>query len=284
VSGPFQGGGAPARVAVVVVSYESRDLVLAALDSLAAHGDVPLEVAVVDNASTDGTVAAVRERHPHARLVANAENRGFAAACNQGWRASSASLVLFLNPDAEVLPGAIPALAAVFERRRDAGIAGPRTLNEDGTVQVSTGEDLTIASERGQRRLVAGVRARRPRALAEAEARHSREHEPGWVSGACLMARRAALEVVGGMDEGFFLYEEDADLCRRVRAAGFHVVFTPEAVVRHRLGRSMAKAAGRARAEYDRSHVLYYRKHNGPVQTALLRAWKVLRGWTSPAR
>jgi GT2 family glycosyltransferase len=256
VTGPFQGGSSPARVAVVVVTYESRDLALAALDSLAAHGGLPLEVVVVDNASADGTAAALRERHPRARVLANAENRGFAHACNQGWRA----------------------LSAVFDRRPEAGVAGPRTLNEDGTVQVSTGEDLTIASERRQRRLVSGVRARRPGALAEAEARHSREHEPDWVSGACLLARWTALQAVGGLDDGFFLYEEDADLCRRIRAAGFRVVFTPEAVVRHRLGRSMGKAAARARAEYDRSHLRYYRKHNGPLQTALLRAWMAATG------
>jgi N-acetylglucosaminyl-diphospho-decaprenol L-rhamnosyltransferase len=278
VSGPFQGGASAARVAVVVVTYESRDLALAALDSLRAHGGLPLEVVVVDNASTDGTAAALRERHPRARVVANGENTGFARACNQGWRASSAPLVLFLNPDAEVLPGAISALADVLDGRPDVGVAGPRTLNDDGTVQVSTGRDLTIASERRQRRLVAGVRARQPWALGEAEARHSRPHEPDWVSGACLMARRSALEAVGGLDERFFLYEEDADLCRRIRTAGFRVVFTPEAVVRHRLGRSMEKAAVRARAEYDRSHLRYYRKHNGPLQTALLRLWMAATG------
>ena len=277
MSGAFQGGGEPARVDAVLVSYESRDLVVAALDSLAAVGEVPLDVAVVDNASTDGTVAAVRERHPRARVLANAENRGFSAACNRGWRSGSAPLVLFLNPDAEVLPGAVAALAAVFDARPAAGVAGPRTLNLDGTVQVSTGEDLTIASERRQRRLVRGVRERDPRALAEAESRHSREFEPDWVSGSCLMARRSVLEAVGGFDEGFFLYEEDADLCRRVRAAGWSVVFTPLAVVRHRLGQSMGKAATRARAEYDRSHVLYYRKHNGPIQTAMLLAWLAVR-------
>ena len=277
MSGPFQGGSDAARVDAVLVSHESRDHVLAALDSLAAHGGVPLDVAVVDNASTDGTVAAVRERHPRARVLANAENRGFSVACNQGWRGVRAPLVLFLNPDAEVLPGTVAALAAVFDARPQAGVVGPRTLNADGTVQVSTGEDLTITSERRQRRLVRGVRERDPRALAEAERRHSRAHEPDWVSGSCLMARRCVLEAVGGFDEGFFLYEEDADLCRRVRAGGWSVAFTPAAVVRHRLGQSMEKAPARARAEYERSHVLYYRKHNGPIQTALLRAWMAVR-------
>jgi N-acetylglucosaminyl-diphospho-decaprenol L-rhamnosyltransferase len=273
VSGPFQGGTEPARVDAVLVSYESRDLVLAALASLREHGGVPLDVVVVDNASTDGTVTAVRDRHPRARLLANPDNRGFAAASNQGWRAGRAPLVLFLNPDAEVTAGAVGVLADVLDARSDAAIVGPRTLSEDGSVQVSTGEDLTIASERRQRRLVRGVRARDPRRLSEADERHSRPHEPDWVSGACLLARRSALEALGGFDEGFFLYEEDADLCRRARAAGWRVLFTPEAVVRHRLGRSMAGAAARARAEYDRSHLRYYSKHNGFLETALLRVW-----------
>jgi GT2 family glycosyltransferase len=209
--------------------------------------------------------------------VSNPDNRGFAAACNQGWRAGSATRVLFLNPDAVVLPGAVPALAAVLDARGRVGIVGPRTVSEDGTVQVSTGQDLTLGSERRQRRLVRGVRAREPRALAEADARHAREHEPDWVSGACLMARRAALDAVGGFDEGFFLYEEDADLCRRVRAAGWRVVFTPSAVVRHGLGRSMAAAPLLSRAAYDRSHRRYYEKHNGPLERLLLRAWMAVR-------
>jgi GT2 family glycosyltransferase len=277
VSGPFQGGSAPALVDAVIVTFHSREDVVAALDSLAAHADVPLDVVVVDNASTDGTVAAVRARHPRARGIANADNLGFSAACNQGWRSGSAPHVLFLNPDAEVRSGAVPALAGVLQSRPDVGIVGPRTLDDDGTVQVSTGPDLTIASEWRQRRLVRGVRARDPGALAEAEARHSREHEPGWVSGACLMARRAALDAVSGFDEGFFLYEEDADLCRRVRAAGFRVVFTPAAVVRHRRGRSMERAGARPRLEYDRSHLRYYAKHNGPLQRMLLCGWMAAR-------
>jgi hypothetical protein len=282
MSGPFQGGAAPARVQVVIVAYECREEVQAALDSLAAHGGLPLEVVVVDNASSDGTVEAVRSRHPRAAVVPNRDNRGFGAAANQGAREGRAPLVLFLNPDAEVLPGALPALARLFDARPDVAVAGPRTLNADGTVQVSTGPDLTLASERRQGRLVRAVRRREPWALAEAAARHAREHEPDWVSGACLMIRRDALLAAGGFDEGFFLYEEDADLCRRVRAAGGRVLFTPQASVRHHLGRSTARSPGRARAEYQRSHLRYYRKHNGPLQTALLRAWlaaaRLLRG------
>jgi GT2 family glycosyltransferase len=158
------------------------------------------------------------------------------------------------------------------------GIVGPRTLGEDGRIQVSTGPRLTPLAEWSQRRLVRGVRLGREAAIRDAEARHSREHEPFWVSGSCLLARRSALEVVDGFDERFFLYEEDVDLCARIRAAGWRVVFTPAATVRHRLGRSMEKAGARPRLEYHRSHVHYYRKHNGVLATAALRLAVGLRG------
>jgi N-acetylglucosaminyl-diphospho-decaprenol L-rhamnosyltransferase len=278
VSGPFQGGPDPGRVAVVVVSYESRDALLACLGSLARHLRLPAEVTVVDNASTDGSREALATRYPRARLLANAENRGFSAACNQGWRAAAAPCVLFLNPDTEIGPGSAETLVDLVEQRPDVGIVGPRTLFADGTVQVSTGPDLAPLAELRQRRLVRGVSRRDPAAVARAAARHRSEHEPGWVSGSCLLARRRVLEDVGGFDEGFFLYEEDADLCRRVRAAGWRVVFTPAAEIRHRLGQSMARDPVRARIEYERSHLRYYRKHNGAGALTLLRLGFLSRG------
>ncbi len=167
--------------------------------------------------------------------------------------------------------GAVETLTARLESAADVGVVGPLILDPDGTVEVSTGPDLTLRAEHRQRRLVRGVRRRDPGTMAANAARHAREHEPDWVSGACLLARREALEAVGGFDEDFFLYEEDADLCRRVRAAGWRVVFTPAATVRHRLGQSMAQVPARSRAAYHRSHLLYYRKHNGLLERVGLR-------------
>jgi N-acetylglucosaminyl-diphospho-decaprenol L-rhamnosyltransferase len=225
----------------------------------------------VDNASTDASVDVARARRPLPHLIVNAANVGFARACNQGTRSTTAPRVFFLNPDAEVAPGAVEALAARLDSAPDVGVVGPLTHSPDGTVQVSTGPDLDLRSERRQRRLVRAVRRRDPTAVLEATARYAREHEPDWVSGAGLMARREALEAVGGFDEDFFLYEEDADLCRRIRSAGWRVVFTPDAQIRHHLGRSMARAGVRTRLAYHRSHLLYYRKHNGLLQRAALR-------------
>jgi N-acetylglucosaminyl-diphospho-decaprenol L-rhamnosyltransferase len=265
-------------VSVVVVSYNTKDDLRLCLRSLTRNVSLPVEVVVVDNASTDGSVAAAREEQPDARVVQNGRNLGFAAGANVGWRAARASAVLFLNSDAEVTAGAVEALLRVLDARPDVGIVGPRTLGEGDRIQVSTGARLTPLAEWGQRRLVRGVRRGRPAALREAEARHSREHEPFWVSGSCLLARRSALEVVDGFDEGFFLYEEDVDLCARMRTAGWRVVFTPAATVRHRLGRSMEKAGARPRLEYHRSHLLYYQKHNGLLATGALRLAIGLRG------
>lgn len=266
-----------ATVAVVVVGFETRDEVLACLGSIRDHAVVPTEVVVVDNASSDGTVAAVRRAFPQARLVANPDNRGFSVACNQGLAATRAPLVLFLNSDALLTPDALPRLVRLLEARPNVGVVGPHTTGADGSPQLSFGPPLGPLAEWRQRRLVRGLARRDPTALAAVEAACAREHSPGWVSGACLLARREALRAVEGFDEGFFLYEEDVDLCVRVRAAGWDVVYTPEARVIHRLGSSMKRTPGRARLEYHRSHLRYYRKHCGPVQTLWLRGWMAAR-------
>jgi N-acetylglucosaminyl-diphospho-decaprenol L-rhamnosyltransferase len=278
VSGPFHGGSEAPAVAAVVVSFEARAPLLSCLASLRAHVRLPLDVVVVDNASGDGSSAAVRSAFPEASVLANAENLGFARACNQGLFATRAPRVLFLNPDARVEDGAVEALATHLERRTDVGVVGPRTVFPDGTPQVSTGAFLTPLSEWSQRRLVRGVRRRSPAALREAERRHAREYEPDWVSGSCMLARREALVAVGGWDEGYFLYEEDVDLCLRLRRAGWRAAFAPDAVVVHVLGASARAAPARSRLEYHRSHLRYYRLHNGPWASALLRAYLAVLG------
>ena len=235
---------APPRVAVVIVSFETRDTLVAGLAALEAEAGGDTEIVVVDNASSDASAAAVRERFPAVKLIANADNVGFARACNQGAGASQAPLLLFLNPDATLAPAALALLAGILEWRPSVGAVGPRTRGANGDIQVSTGPDLSLLSEIRQRRLVRGVSTRQARALREAEALHAVEREADWVSGACLMVRREAFDAVAGFDERFFLYEEDADLCRRLRAAGWSVLYTPAAEARHTLGSSMARAPG----------------------------------------
>lgn len=260
-------------VSVVIVSFNTQPELLRCLDSLAGNVSLPLEIIVVDNASHDGTVEALRRQQPRTQIIANRENVGFARACNQGLRAARAPLVLLLNSDTEVGPGAVEALVQALERNPDAALAGPRTLNSDGTLQSSFGPPLTLLGEWQQRRLMRALRARRPEALRQLEEAWRGEREPAWISGSCMLARRAALEEVGLFDEGFFLYEEDVDLCLRLRRAGWRIVLVPSAEVIHHLGRSTRHVPGLATLEYQRSHLHYYRKHNGRFQTSMLRAW-----------
>jgi N-acetylglucosaminyl-diphospho-decaprenol L-rhamnosyltransferase len=270
------------RVTAVVVSYNTREELRRCLDSLRAHAGVPCQVVVVDNASTDGSPDMVEKEFSAARLIRNRENVGFSRGNNQALREAKGAYVLILNSDAELTPGALPALAGLLDTRPRLGAVGPRTVSADGTVQVSFGPALRPLAEWRQRRLVRGVKRRDPAAVKEATERAAVEHAPDWVSASCLLARKEALDMVGGFDEGFFLYEEDVDLCLRLRRAGWDVVFTPAAQVIHHLGASMQSDPGRAGLEYHRSHVRYYRKHNGALLTAGLRVFvggKAALGW-----
>jgi len=270
------------RVTAVVVSYTTREELRRCLDSLRTHAGMPCQVVVVDNASTDGSADMVEKEFSEARLIRNRENVGFSRGNNQALREAKGAYVLILNSDAELTPGALPALAGLLDTRPRLGAVGPRTVSADGTVQVSFGPALRPLAEWRQRRLVRGVKRRDPAAVKEATERAAVEHAPEWVSASCLLARKEALDAVGGFDEGFFLYEEDVDLCLRLRRAGWGVVFTPAAQVIHHLGRSMQSDPGRAGLEYHRSHVRFYRKHNGALLTAGLRAFmgtKAALGW-----
>jgi N-acetylglucosaminyl-diphospho-decaprenol L-rhamnosyltransferase len=268
-----RGGGRV--ITVVVVSFNTRERLLACLDALESRVTVPHHVVVVDNASADGSAAAVRGRFPRATVIENAENVGFSRANNQGLRRGQGEYALILNSDAEVAAGGVEALAALLDARPDVGIAGPRTRFPDGRIQLSFGPMLTPRGEWRQRRLVRGIARGDAGVLREVEAMAAVERDVAWVSGACFLARRRALDSVGLFDEDFFLYEEDVDLCVRVAAAGWRVVFTPAAGVVHHLGSSMP---GTAALEYHRSHLRFYAKHHGAALRLALRGALAARG------
>lgn len=270
------------RVSAVVVSFNTRDDLMRCLDALLTQRGPRLEAIVVDNASSDGSADAVRANFPGVQVIANTTNLGFSKANNLGLRAARGEYALLLNSDCEVRAGALAALSTVLDTRPDVGLAGPRHVGTDLRAQISFGPALTPLAEWRQSRLVRGVEAGHADALRLAAALSQHEREPDWLSASCLLARRAALEAVGGFDESFFLYEEDVDLCLRIRQAGWRIVFTPAAEVVHHLGRSMAKAPGLARLEYHRSHLRLYAKHNPLAQRLALRAWLAGRaawGW-----
>lgn len=262
---------------VVIVSFNTRDGLLACLESIAAHPpSCSYRVVVVDNASADGSADAVRARHPQVTVIALERNVGFAAANNAGIRTGTAPLVLLLNSDTLVTAGALDALIERLEAT-GAAAAGPRLVNADGRPEVSFGPMLSPPAELGQRLRQRAAASSHPLARRYVAYRLSRERTVDWVSGACLLVRRDAAERAGLFDERYFLYEEDVDFCAALRRRGGRVLFTPAAEIVHLRGRSRRAAGARTDADYDRSHLAFYEKHS-PRWLPLLRWWQKIRG------
>jgi GT2 family glycosyltransferase len=266
---------APPRVAIVIVTYNSARDIDRALRSLADPPPAtPHEILVVDNASADDTVTRVRASWPGVRLIASPNNLGFASANNRGIRESSSELVLLLNPDTSVPRGAIDRLVAHLDARPDVAIIGPRIVDGEGRAELSFGSMIAPLTELRQKVLVVGNdRGVRP-IVSMVDRMTRRTREVDWVSGACLLIRRADLEAAGLLDERFFLYTEDVDLCASVRRRGRTVLFAADVEIQHLRGRS---AGATTAAAYRRSQLAFYAKHH-PAWLPWLRAYLKVRG------
>jgi GT2 family glycosyltransferase len=257
-------------LSIVIVTFNARTDVEACLQSLAdPPPSVPHDITIVDNASSDGVVQAVASRWPSVRIVEMGRNAGFAAANNAGIRATAGTHVLLLNSDTIVPAGALDALVHRLEATPEAAVAGPRIVDGRGEAELSFGRMISPLAELRQK-----LRARR-RAWIARETR--REQFVDWVSGACLLVRRADAEAAGLLDERFFLYTEDVDFCAAIRARGGRVLFTPAAEIVHLRGRSRATAPDRASAAYRRSHLAFYEKHH-PGWAPFLRVYLRMKG------
>ena len=265
------------RLSIIIVTYNSTADVEACLGSLVQHPpSTDHEIVVVDNGSTDGTVEAIRSRWHGVRVIDAVENLGFARANNIGIQQTFGSLILLLNPDTSVPAGALDTLVAAIEARPDVAVAGPRLVDADRRVELSFGRMLSPVAELRQKFLVQG--SRRPGLVASyVESITRKPQEVDWVSGACLLVRRADAEAVGLMDERFFMYAEDVDFCASLRARGRRVLFCPAAEVVHLRGRSRATAAAATERAYRRSQLAFYEKHH-PSWVRWLRWYLKVRG------
>jgi hypothetical protein len=265
------------RLSIIIVSYNSRADLEGCLQSLiGAPPRLDHEIVVVDNASSDGTPGYIRERWPGVRLIDAGGNLGFARANNVGIAQTFGELVLLLNPDTIVRPGALDRLSAVLGADPQAAVAGPRIVDQTGRAELSFGRMISPLAELRQQALVAANRRGLPVIGALVDRMTRRTRAVDWVSGACLLIRRADLEAVGLLDERFFLYTEDVDLCASVRAIGRTVLFVADAEIVHLRGRSGASAPGATRLAYRRSQIAFYEKHH-PRWAPILRAYLKLR-------
>jgi N-acetylglucosaminyl-diphospho-decaprenol L-rhamnosyltransferase len=267
----------PTSLAIVIVTYHSREDIDGCLESVLAQS-TPLaaSVTVVDNASADGTATRVRETWPQVHIIDAGSNVGFSRANNIGVRATSSDYVLFLNPDTVVRPNAIKALVTAMEGDDTVAIAGPRLVNAEGMPEISWGPVISPWGEFRQKRLMSGYARRVPRLVEYVTTLSRRDRYVEWVSGACLLARRADLDAVGLFDERYFMYTEDVDLCIGVRDRGRRVRYVADAEVLHLRGRSASHNAETERRRRS-SQVAYYKKHN-PAWLPVLRAYLRLTG------
>ena len=263
-------------VAVAVVTHNALPWIEQCLESVRAVRDV----VVVDNGSTDASVAFVRERFPAVRVV-EGSNRGLAAGWNVGIAETESRWVLILNADAWLLGDALDRLVAVGDRHPDVAVVGPRLLNPDGSLQRSVRGFPTLwrlATEYLYLRKLA-PRTELFNGFYAGGFDHTTEREADFVMGACMLVRREAIDQVGPLDDRFFLFSEEVDWCYRFAEAGWKTLFTPEAACIHVGG---ASHGGRLYRENVRGHLRFFLKHHGADEAervrTLLRVSLALRG------
>jgi N-acetylglucosaminyl-diphospho-decaprenol L-rhamnosyltransferase len=276
-------------LSVVIVSWNVRDLLRRCLQSLMTGvrfspdedayqiGDWKAEILVIDNCSTDGSPEMVRDEFPHIHLVANSENRGFTAANNQGLALSGGRYLLLLNPDTEIVGAALTTMLDYAEANGEVGALGPRLLNPDGSIQSSRRRfptfctalvESTVVQEWWQDNQIL-------RRYYMVDTPDDAIQQVDWVVGACLLVRRQAFEQVGGLDEGYFMYSEELDWCRRIKVAGWGIVYLPAAAIIHHEGKSSEQVVPARHIYFQSSKVRYFRKYHGAFQAEALR-WFLL--------
>jgi GT2 family glycosyltransferase len=255
-------------LSIIIVNWNTKDLLCQCLDALSGRlKGIGTETVVVDNGSTDGSAAAVREKFPGVRLIENQINMGFARANNQALSISKGRYLLLLNPDTQVKDEAIPRMLSFMDAQPEAGVVGAQLLNADGSKQNSIANFPSLAAELVNKSL---LRWLFPEKFPGKEKDYPGPVEVDSVIGACMLVRREAIDQVGLLDEQFFLFLEETDWCYRMKKAGWKIYHIPQAEVLHFQGKSAEAEKGKARIEYYRSRYHYFKKNRGSFQSAVL--------------
>lgn len=253
----------PPQVSIITVYYNSPEDLIELHRSMQEHlPQGTFEWIVADNNSADP----LADRLPGAVYLRFPQNFGFAKANNLAAQKASAPYLFFVNPDCVFVENCLPLL---LDTMNQAGIAGPRVLNENRSLQLSFGPFLSIRNEFIQRRRLRSEHTHEMQKWIHDQAAVSADY----VSGCALMISADLYRKIGGFDENFFLYEEDVDLCKRVHDAGLSVVYVPAAVLMHKRNKSVRHERTRANREYRKSQLYYYRKHHGRLQNLLLKLY-----------
>jgi hypothetical protein len=250
-------------LSIIIVSWNTAQLLENCLASILANPSTSpfFEIWVVDNASTDESCDNVRQHFPQVHLVENRENVGFARANNQAIQQCAGKYILLLNPDTLVSSGALEALVDFLDEHPQAGAAGARILNPDDSLQISSHPRPTLSREFW--RLLHLDALSTYAAYPSAKWEGNQPQEVDVLSGACLLLRKEVLDQVGLLDEDYFMYSEEVDLCYRIQKAGWQLYWVPQAEVVHFGGQSTQQAATEMFLKLYHGKIIYFRKHYG---------------------
>ncbi len=262
-------------LSIAIVSYNTRALVLDCLRSVfETSGKVTVEVILVDNNSHDGTTEAVRGQYPTMQLIVNQQNRGFSKAVNQALGVSCGRYLLMLNSDTRLHPRTLEHMVACLDREPNIGAVGCKQWTEDGRMYQSC---FPFPSVRDHLTYAALFRTCAPRlqgALASKQTIDcSQSQDVDWINGACLMVRRDLMNACGGLDEGYFMYFEDVDLCRAIRQRGYRIRHLADADVTHLIGRSGERHREQLNLVWEFSRIRYVEKHFPLFTRWIMKTW-----------
>lgn len=257
-----------ADLSIIIVSWNTRDLLDACLRSVLTEAEsagLEVEIFVVDNASSDQSVEMVRRCYPSVTLIENQHNPGFAGANNQALILAHGRYSLLLNPDTVVLPGGLSALVGFMDEHPEAGAAGARLLNADGSLQPSCSPEPTLGREAWRLFHLDTLQPRGAYNMYEWSTVEPRQVDV--VQGAAMIVRSAVVQQVGMLDDSYFMYSEEVDWCTRIRRAGWQIYWTPTARIIHYGGQSSRQIADAMFLQLYRGKVQYFHKHTGQMTT-----------------
>jgi GT2 family glycosyltransferase len=265
-------------LSIIIVSWNVRSLLQTCLKSVEVEqGALRLEIIVVDSGSDDGSPEMVREQFPQVHLIVREDNVGFPLGNNIGLAEANGRYLLLLNPDTEVVGEALSRMVGYLDGNPDVGVVGGQLLNPDNTVQSSRRRFPTVAtaffeSTWFQPFAPKGILRRY---YAE-DIDDGETADVDWVKGACLMTRKTILDEVGPLDADYFMYSEELDWCKRIKMAGWRVVYFPEAKIIHYEGKSSEQAVTARHINFQRAKLRYFHKYHGMMIMILLRIFLLL--------
>lgn len=261
-------------LSIIIVNWNVRDLLRDCLRSIdAGRSSLDVEVIVVDANSADDSVGMVRTGFPWVRLIPCKENVGFPRGNNIGLNEARGEYLLLLNPDTVVLDDALEKMVNFLRTNPDAGAVGPQLLNPDGSVQSSRRRFPTVATGFLESTWLEGLAPGVLRRYYALDLPDDATADVDWLTGACIMAPRVVYEKVGGLDEGYYMYSEELDWCRRIKQAGWRVVYYPAARVIHHVGKSSEQAVTARHINFQRAKLRYFRKYHGRFVAMSLRCY-----------